>query len=45
MKKVYQAVFEEGLGDCFRACVAAIFEFPIEHMPNFWEQTQDPEEF
>jgi hypothetical protein len=38
-------VFTPGLGDCFRACVATIFDFPIEDMPNFWEQTQDPHEF
>ena len=41
MKPVDQIVFKEGLGDCVRACVASIFEFPIEEMPNFWEQTQD----
>jgi len=45
MKKVYQTVFNDTLGDCFRACVASIFEFPIEEMPNFWEQTQDVSEF
>jgi len=45
MKPVYQIVFAATLGDCFRACVASIFEFLIEEMPNFWEQTQDASEF
>lgn len=45
MKPVQQTIFDDFLGDCFRACVASIFEFPIEDMPNFWEQTQDVEEF
>lgn len=41
MKQIEQTVFDDNLGDCLRACVASIFEFPIEDMPNFWEQTQD----
>ena len=45
MKPVYQIVFDDGLGDCFRACIASIFEFPIKNIPNFWEQTQDVDEF
>lgn len=45
MKKVYQTKFDDNLGDCFRACIASIFEFPIKEMPNFWEQTQDVSEF
>jgi len=45
MKLIYQIVFDDILGDCFRACVASILEFPIEEMPNFWEQTQDVSEF
>jgi len=45
MKPIYQTIFDDVLGDCFRACVASIFEFSIEDMPNFWEQTQDPHEF
>lgn len=45
MKPVNQIIFDDVYGDCFRACVASIFEFPIEHMPNFWEQTQDASEF
>ncbi len=40
-----QIVLDNIYGDCFRACLASIFEFPIEEMPNFWEQTQNPEEF
>jgi len=45
MKKVYQTVFQYPLGDCLRACIASIFEFPIDDMPNFWDQTQDTSEF
>ena len=45
MKPVDQTIISSTLGDCFRACVASIFEFPIEQMPNFWEQTQNGEEF
>jgi hypothetical protein len=45
MKKVYQIVFNDGTGDCFRACVASIFELSIEEVPNFWEQTQNVDDF
>lgn len=45
MKPIYQTIFDNILGDCFRACVASIFEFPINDMPNFWEQTQEVSEF
>ena len=45
MKPVYQTILDDTLGDCFRACAASIFEFAIEDMPNFWEQTQSSEEF
>jgi len=45
MKPIYQTIFDDTYGDCFRACVASIFEFSIEEMPNFWEQTQDLNEF
>ena len=45
MKPVQQTIFEKNFGDCFRACVASIFEFSISEMPNFWEQTQDVSEF
>ena len=44
MKKVDQIVIGKNgntLGDCFRACLASIFEFDIKSMPNFWEETQD----
>ena len=34
MRYVYQTLFGEG-GDCFRACVAAILEKPIEDVPHF----------
>lgn len=45
MKKENQIEFNKSLGDCFRACVASILEFPITEMPNFWEQTQDSLEY
>lgn len=45
MKPVDQKIFDNEYGDCFRACVASIFEFPIEDVPNFWKQTQDISEF
>lgn len=35
MKPVDQIVFEDGKGDCLRACVASILELPIEAVPNF----------
>lgn len=37
MKPVDQIVFEEGKGDCLRACVASIVEWPVEAVPNFAE--------
>lgn len=40
-----QTIFDDVYGDCLRACVASILGFPIEEMPNFWEQTQDISEF
>lgn len=45
MKPVNQIILDDILGDCFRACVASIFEMPIKEVPNFWEQTQDAETF
>jgi len=45
MKPVYQIEYRRKLGDCFRACLASIFEFEITNMPNYWEQTQDSKEF
>lgn len=45
MKFVDQIVLKENRGDCFRACVASIFEFDINFMPNFWEYTSDAYKF
>ena len=45
MKSVNQIILDNILGDCFRACIASIFEMSIKKVPNFWEQTQDPETF
>jgi len=41
MIPVCQTNTSDTIGDCVRACIASIFEFEIEVMPNFWEQTQD----
>jgi len=32
---VDQTVFQPPLGDCFRACVASVFELPLDAVPNF----------
>jgi len=45
MKFIDQMVFEKGKGDCVRACLASILEFPIKDMPNFWEVAYNVEEF
>ena len=45
MKPVKQKIFDSRKGDCVRACLASVFELPIDEVPNFWEQTQDPTEF
>lgn len=37
MKPVDQIIFEEGRGDCLRACVASILEVRIDDVPNFAE--------
>lgn len=42
MHYVDQIEFEEYYGDCVRACLASILEFPLISMPNFWRHTQDP---
>ena len=35
MKPVDQALFGKDYGDCQRACVASLLEFPIEAVPHF----------
>lgn len=35
MKRVKQTIIDFEKGDCFRACVASIFELPIGSVPNF----------
>lgn len=40
-----QIEFGNEYGDCVRACLASILEFPIVSMPNFWRQTQKPIEY
>jgi len=42
MKKINQTILHDPdkgqVGDCMRACVASIFEFPIEEVPHFVEK-------
>jgi len=38
MVPVDQTIFEDGHGDCLRACVASILELPIAILPNFAER-------
>jgi hypothetical protein len=45
MNKVYQTDSSNKIGDCLRACIASIFELSIDHVPNFWLETEDIEEF
>ena len=37
MIKVMQTKIDPHVGDCLRACVASIFELPIDAVPNFME--------
>lgn len=37
MIPVDQIIFEDGKGDCLRACVASILHRTIDQVPNFWE--------
>lgn len=37
MIPVAQTIFTAPKGDCFRACVASIFELPIDAVPHFFE--------
>jgi len=41
MKPVDQTIFTPQHGDCMRACVASILEWPIEKVPNFNEEGHD----
>jgi len=45
MKFIDQTIFEKGKGDCFRSCMASIFEFDIDYMPNFWDMTDESPKF
>lgn len=38
MRKVYQKIYDRDRGDCFRACVASVFEMEIDDVPNFTDQ-------
>ena len=39
MTPVRQEIFEDGKGDCLRACVASILDLPTGAVPNFIEET------
>ena len=41
MKPVEQREFGEGKGDCFRACVASIFELLLDQVPHFCKGDAD----
>ena len=40
MIPVKQTLFGDHNGDCFRACVASIFELQLESIPNFCDQDE-----
>ncbi len=35
MIKIYQTIIDPEIGDCHRACVASLFELPLDCIPNF----------
>jgi len=35
MKPVYQKVVDAVKGDCWRCCIASIFELDVDSVPNF----------
>lgn len=37
MTPVDQTIFEDGKGDCLRACIATILDLPVIDLPNFAE--------
>ncbi len=41
MKPVMQTICDFEHGDCMRACIASIFELPIDAVPNFQEDVPD----
>ena len=43
MTPVMQTIFSIPGGDCFRACVASIFNIPIEVVPNFLGDAEKPD--
>ena len=42
MIPVYQTI-EGEKGDCFRACLASLFDFKIEQVPNFFDTSNETE--
>lgn len=41
MKPVFQEVFDEGRGDCYRCCIASLLDLPRQVVPNFRSQETD----
>lgn len=41
MKKFDQEILENGIGDCFKACVATIFQRPMDEVPHFVRRSGD----
>ena len=37
MKPIFQQIVDPGRGDCFKCCVASIFELEYDQVPNFIE--------
>ena len=37
MKPIFQQIVDQGRGDCFKCCVASIFELDYDQVPNFIE--------
>ena len=41
MKPIFQQIVDKGRGDCFKCCVASIFELEYDQVPNFIEDRSD----
>lgn len=45
MKPIFQTLGGKGTGNCFTACLASIFEIPIESIPHFCRDTPENEDW
>lgn len=41
MVPIFQQIVDKGRGDCFKCCVASIFELDYDQVPNFIEDKSD----